>query len=258
MTGYAALIRDLPVAGFGFMLVLCRVGTAMLTGPGLGEADIPPAVRAGLATIVAALAYSALAAPLPAIPANSPDLAAMLAIEIVTGTWLGFMARMLTMALAMSGALISYMIGLSSVLQIDPSVGGQVTALQRMFSLACIALLFETGLYILPVQAVLGTYDIIPPGGTLDAAGTANLVTRAVSEGFGLAVRLAAPSVVAALVWQAAMGFVSRLVPNIQVAVVSAPAQILGGLALTAGAAGLMFEAWSDSVRHGLSSLPGL
>lgn len=258
MTDYAAFLRDLPDAGFGFMLVLCRAGTAMLTGPGLGEADIPPAVRAGLAAVLAALAYPALAAALPAAPADGPALVGMLAAEVGTGAWLGFMARVLTMALAMSGAVTSYMIGLSSVLQVDPSVGGQVTALQRMLGLACIALLFETGLYALPLQAVLGTYDIVPPGGMPDAAGAADLVSRAVSEGFGLAVRLAAPSIAACLVWQAAMGFVSRLVPNIQVAVVSAPAQILGGLALAAGATGLMFEAWSDGVRHALSSLPGL
>lgn len=254
---YAAFIRDLPVIGFGFMLVLCRVGTAMLTGPGLGEADIPPTVRAGLSAIVAALTYPALVVPLPAIPADSPTFAAMLAVEIVTGAWLGFMARMLTIALAMSGAIISYMIGLSSVLQIDPSVGGQVTALQRMLSLACIAFLFASGLYILPVQAVLGTYDVVPPGGRLDAADAADLVARAVSDGFGLAVRLAAPSIIACLLWQALMGLIGRLAPNIQVSAVSAPAQILGGLALTAGAAALMFDAWSDGIRNSLSRLPG-
>lgn len=258
MTDYAVFLRDLPVAGFGFMLMLCRVGTAMLTGPGLGEVDIPPTVRAALAAVVAAMAYPAMAVPLPAIPADAPSLATMLTVEIVVGAWLGFMARLLTMALAMSGAVISLMIGLSSVLQIDPSVGGQVTALQRMLGLACIASLFASGLYILPVQAILGTYDIIPPGGPLDAAGAADLVTRAASDGFGLAVRLAAPSIVACLVWQAAMGFVSRLVPGIQVNAVSAPAQILGGLALTAAAAALMIDAWSDSVRHSLSLLPGL
>ena len=258
MTDYAALLRSLPDGAFGFMLVLCRVGTAMLTGPGLGEADVPPSIRAAFAAIVAVLCYPPLSTALPPAPTDGTVMAVMMAAEVLTGGWLGFMARVLTMGLAMSGGIVSFMVGLSSVLQVDPSVGGQVTALQRMLSLGAIAALFASGLYILPVQAIVGSYDLVPPGGVLDGGGAANLVTRAVSEGFGLAVRLAAPSIVVCLVWQAAMGFVSRLVPNIQVAVVSAPAQILGGLALTAGAARLMFEAWSDSVRHGLSSLPGL
>ena len=59
---------------------------------------------------------------------------------------------------------------------------------------------------------------------------------RAVADSFGLALRLAAPFVITCLVWQVALGFVSRLVPTIQAHIVSVPAQILGGLALLAAA----------------------
>ena len=91
-----------------------------------------------------------------------------------------------------------------------------------------------------------------------DAGGGAELVTRAVAESFGLALRLAAPFVITGLVWQLALGFVSRLVPNIQVHVVSAPAQILGGFALLAAAVAIMFNTWSTGMLRAFSSLPGL
>jgi flagellar biosynthesis protein FliR len=257
MNDLSTLPQDLPAIGFGFILVIARVGTAMLTGPSLGENEIPAFVRAALAAILAGLVYPALQSILPPLPSEVTGLAGLITMEIVVGAWLGFMTRVMVMALGMAGSVISLMIGLSSVLQIDPSVGAQVSALQRMLGLAAIALLFSSGLYILPIQAIVGSYDVIPPGGAFDAGGAAQMVARIVSESFGLSIRLAAPFTVTCLVWQAVLGFVSRLIPNIQVHVVSAPAQILGGLALLAAAFTLMLDTWSVEIRQALSTLPG-
>ena len=258
MDGVPGLLRDLPGLGFGFMLVLCRVSTAMLTGPGLGEAEIPPTVRAGLALVLAALVFSTLGAVLPPVPPDMTRLAVLLATEIVIGAWMGFMTRVLVMALGMAGSIISLMVGLSSVLQIDPSVGGQVPALQRLLSLGAIALLFATGLYALPIQAIVGTYDLLPPGGAFDTGSAARLVTSAVSQSFGLALQLAAPFVITSMVWQVALGFITRLVPSIHVHVVSAPAQIAGGLALLMGLVAALLASWTAGTTKSFSMLPGL
>lgn len=252
------LLQSLPTGAFGFLLVIARVGSALLTGPGLGEAEIPPTVRAALAALLSILVYPLLQDRLPPPPDSLVVLAGLIVLEVLIGTWIGFMARVLVSALAMAGGVVSFMIGLSSVLQIDPSVGSQVAALQRFMSLAAIALLFASGLYILPIQAIIGSYDAVPPGQVFDAGGAAELVTRAITASFGLSLRLAAPFVVTFMVWQATMGFISRLVPNIQVHVVSAPAQILGGLALLAAACSIMFNSWSAGTLKAFSSLPGL
>ncbi len=257
MDDLPALLKLLPNVGFGFMLVVARVGTALLTGPGLGEAEVPGTIRIVLPVLLSALTYPLLQNRLPPLPEGIPTLIGFLGLEVIIGAWLGFMARVLVMALAIAGDILSLMVGLSSVLQIDPSAGTQVPALHRMLALAAVALLFASGLYVLPIQAVIGSYDIITPGATLDTGGTAQLVTRAVAASYGLALRLAAPFIIICLVWQAALGFITRLVPNIHVHVVSAPAQILGGLTLLAVAIGLVFANWSAEMRQALSTLPG-
>jgi flagellar biosynthetic protein FliR len=258
MATLPTLLRDLPGLGFGFLLVVARVGSAMLAGPGLGETEIPPSVRAALAVLVAALVYPLLRGALPPPPESVPALLGLLGLEILVGAWMGFLARALVLALSVAGGVISLMVGVSSVLQIDPALGAQAPALQRALGLAAIALLFASGLYLLPLRAILGSYTLIPPGGGFDTGGAAQLAARAVADGFGLGLRLAAPFVVTAFVWHAAMGFLSRLVPNIQVHVVSAPAQILSGLALLAAAAGVLFHSWSDATAAALAALPGL
>jgi flagellar biosynthetic protein FliR len=258
MQDVPALLRDLPDQAFGFLLVIARVGTTLLTGPGLGEADIPATIRAALAVVLAALVMPMLRTSLPHVPDSLLALLGLVVLEIVVGAWMGFMCRVLVMSLAMAGGIMSLMVGLSSVLQIDPSVGTQVAALQRMLGLAAIALLFASGLYLLPIEAIVGSYDLIPPGAAFDAAGGAQLVTGAVSDSFALALRLAAPFVVIALVWNVALGFISRLIPAIQMHVVSAPAQIIGGLGLLTVAIFVIFTNWSIAIQASLAAMPGL
>lgn len=258
MEDMPALLQNLPGMAFGFMLVVARVGTTLLTGPGLGESDIPPTIRAALAILLAVLVTPMLRIALPPVPDSILTLVGLIVLEIVVGAWMGFMCRVLVMSLAMAGGIISLMVGLSSVLQIDPTIGTQVPALQRMLGLASIALLFASGLYMLPIQAIIGSYDLIPPGTSFDAGGGAQLVTQAVSESFELALRLAAPFVIVALVWNVALGFISRLIPAIQVHVVSAPAQIIGGLALLTAAIFILFANWTTTIQASLAAMPGL
>jgi flagellar biosynthetic protein FliR len=258
MDDVGALLQNLPATGFGFMLVIARVGTTMLTGPALGSNEIPAQVRIALAALLSALVYPALAAALPAMPGDVAGLVGLIALEVIVGAWMGFITRVLVMALEIAGGFISLMIGTSSVLQLDPSLGTQISALQRMLALGAIALLFASGLYVLPVQAIIGSYDVIKPGSLFDAGGGAQLVTRAVADSFALSLRLAAPFVITGLVWQATLGFMSRLVPHIQVHVVSAPAQILGGFALLAAAMIVIVENWSADMLRLFSALPGL
>jgi flagellar biosynthesis protein FliR len=258
MDDAAGLLHELPSLAFGFILVVARVGTTLLTGPGLGDAEIPPTVRIALAVVLAALAYPVLRAGLPPLPDTVTALIGLLSVEFIVGAWLGLLTNVLVMALSMAGSIISYMIGLSSVLQLDPSIGNQVPALERALTLAAITLLFVSGLYVLPVRAVIGSYQVVPPGAAFDAGGAAQLATRAVADSFALALRLAAPFIVICIVWQAALGFVSRLVPNIQVHLVSQPAQILAGLMLLAAAIAVMFNTWLAGMLQAFSVLPGL
>jgi flagellar biosynthetic protein FliR len=254
----SALLRDLPGLAFGLILVIARVGTAMLAGPGLGESEIPATVRAALAGLVALLVLPLLRTQLPPVPTTVAGLVGMLALEIVIGAWLGFITRVLVLALSIAADIISYMVGWSNVLQLDPSLGAQVPAVQRMFSLAAVALLFTTGLYLLPLRAIIGSYALIPVGSGFDSGGAAQLLIRALGESFGLALRLAAPFIITALVWHAGMGFVARLEQSIPVQMVAAPAQILAGIVLLLATIAILFSSWSAAMLQSFSVLPGL
>ena len=207
----------LPGWGFAFGLVLARVGAAVMLLPGLGEAELPSVVRAGLAVALTALLLPGIGPAVPVPPADPLVGAGMVAAELVTGLWLGWLARLLVQALPIAGQIVSYMLGLSNVLQPDPVLGAQSTALARLLGLAAPVLLLASGLYALPIAALAGSYRLIAPGALLPSGDASESVVQGVAQAFALALRLAAPFVLASIVWQIALALLARLVPRLQV-----------------------------------------
>ena len=222
--------------------------------PGVGEIETPAMFRAGitLALVMLVLPGVGLVAP-----ADGWACATMVAAELLCGGVLGWLARCVTLALPMAGQLISFMTGLSSVISPDPALG-QSSAIMRLFSVAVPVIALKTGLWALPVAALSGSYGLVPPGHFISLGDGTDAALNAVGEAFGLALRLAAPFVIASAVWQVALGMVARLIPQLQIYFAAIPGQIVGGLALLAILSAGIVEAWIEAARVSLNSLPGL
>ena len=254
----AALLAALPGWAFAFVLVLSRTGTVVMLMPGLGEAEPPAVVRAGLAVAISLLLLPAVVPLVPSLPDARLTSAGMVVAELLVGAMLGWLARLPALALGMAGAVMSYTLGLSNVVQTDPALGGQSSALGRLFGLVAPVVVLSTGLYALPLRALGGSYYVVAPGSLLPAGPLAESVTAAVSACFGMALQLAAPFILAGLIWQAALGLLARLAPQLQVYTVATPGQILGGLALLGLLGSRILASWLDGVSTAWSALPGL
>jgi flagellar biosynthetic protein FliR len=243
---------------FALVLALARIGAACMLLAGIGENEVPAYVRATLALALSLLLLPALAPLLPPLPPGPAGLAALLAGEVLIGLWLGWLARLAILALPIAGQIVAHMIGLSTVLQPDPALGAQSTALERLFLLAAATVALGSGLYAIPLAALAGLYQALPPGAPFAAADAVPALLAATDATLGLALQLAAPFVVAATAWQVLLGLLVRLVPRLQVFLVALPGQILGGLLLLALLGELMLGIWFDAARATLRRLPGL
>ena len=253
-----AFLASLPDMAFGFLLVLCRVSAAVMVLPGFGETEVPVVLRIGLAVGVAVLIYPAVAPILPR--AAEPGLRdfALIATELASGLLLGWLARLMALSLPIAGQIISTLIGLSSVLQPDPALGSQTTGVSRVLALAVPVLVLSSGLYALPLGALAGSYRLMPPGTLFSLGDAAKSVALATQGCFDLAMRLAAPLILADMVWQVLLGLLARLVPSLHVYNLSLPGQVLGGLLLLALLIAPMLAVWMQAMQASFSSLPGL
>ena len=250
-------LASLPALAFAFALVVARVGSTVMLLPVLGEAEVPAVVRAGFTLALALLLLPPLLPLLPAAPSQPWRVAGAVAAEVLTGLWLGWLTRLVMLALTLAGEFAALATGLSSVLQLDPALGVQTAALGRLFSVAGPVLILATGLHALPLAALVGSYQVIPAGSLLPAGDTALNIVAAVGACFALALRLAAPLLVAGLVWQVALGLLSRLVPQLPINAAAPPAQLLGGLLLLGLLATLVLAAWREQAAALFAQLPG-
>ncbi len=252
------LSHELMALSFTFMLVLCRSAAAVMVLPGLGESEPPAMLRAGLAVGIAVLLVPVVSPSMPTEPVSFLKLAGMIGVELLAGGLLGWLARLVVLALPAAGQVVSLMTGLSSVLQPDALLGAQSAAIGKLFSVLAPVLVLSTGLYALPLSALSGSYAVFPAGGGLSSSDLAETAVQAVGGSFALALRLASPFVLLSIIWQVTLGLLSRLVPQIQVYFLALPGQVLGGLLLVALLSAAILHAWLAAVSDRFASLPGL
>lgn len=252
------MTADLPTLVFHAVLVLARIGGAVMLLPGLGAPEVPATIRLTLALSLTALVLPGAQPGLPPLPGEVPELLHLILVETAVGLWLGLLARLLELALAQAGQVMSLMVGLASPLQSDPAIGAQGTVLSRLFGLAAAMLVLSTGLYALPLRALAESYAVFPAGGALAVPAQAEMLAQAVADSLSLALRLAAPLLLAGILGQFTLALLSRLAPQMPVFVLAAPAQILAGLMLLALLVPALLAAWMAAMREGFAALPGL
>ena len=234
-------------------LVFARVGGMVMLLPGFGEASVPPIIRAGIAMAFTIIIFSLVESRLPTVSQLPFALGSALISEIAIGLYLGWLVKVAALALPMAGQVISYQIGLSSVIVPDQQLGAQSTLLSSAFGLAVPALIFGSGLFALPIMALVTSYRLMPPGGVIQASDIVHLAFMFSRQEFLMALRLAAPFLVAGLMWQAGLAIITKLVPQIQIFFIAAPGQILGGLTLLGLTCMTLIALWERGFNHIIS-----
>jgi flagellar biosynthetic protein FliR len=258
VTGFEGLSGDLLLDhAFGLVLVLARVGATLAFLPGLGEATIPAAVKAGMVLTLTILVLPIIEPELPPRPESEVALGLLVMTELANGMWFGWLARVLTTSLPIAGQFIADFAGVANVLLPNPELGAQTTAIAQLYDIAIPALILSTGLYTELISALVGFYRLIPPGTVAWVPDSAATTVSVVAHSFDLALRLAAPFILAAIAWHVAIGLIARLVPRLQIFFVALPGQIALSLLLLAAVAAPTIGAWIEAMHGGLGSLPG-
>ncbi|MEM8823420.1 MAG: flagellar biosynthetic protein FliR [Pseudomonadota bacterium] len=214
-----------------------RIGGLMLLVPGFGDAMIPVRVR-----LVAAFALSAAVAPAVDLPTSLN--AWTIASEAATGLALGAVLRFLAQALLMAGMMAAQLTSLAQLFGTqEPS-----SAIGNVLNMAGLALLMAAGLPLMLVDMLIRSYDVLPAGEWPAAGDLARWGVARLGHAFSLAVGLAAPFALVALIYNAAMGVLNRAMPQLMVALVGAPAiSALAGIVLLLSAP-LMLATWKAAM----------
>lgn len=250
----------LPGFVFDFLIVFVRITSAVMLIPGFSESGVTPMIRVGLSIALTTMVAPLVAAQLPAMPQDPTMLIVMILVQIVVGLSIGWLTQVILVSLPMAGQILSYQIGLSSVLLPSTELGSNSTLVSSVFNLMVPVLFFGTSMIVLPLLALSHSFQQIPvdflshPRGPGVMAGVIRLVVRTVAAEFVVALQIAGPFLVIGMIWQAGLGLMARAAPQLQIFFVAAPLQILAGLILLAVFLGTMLNTWQHAsgimLRH--------
>ena len=228
-------------------LVFMRVGAAVSLIPALGEMMVPQRVK-----LSAAIAITMMVAPAVSFSGSAPQgLLAPLATEAVIGLILGFSLRLLLLGLQTAGTIAAQS---TSLAQMFAGSGPEPQPIvSNLLVLAGLALFVAMGGLHKAVSLLIMSYDLIPPGQLPAAAEMADWGLRRISSVFALAFSLAAPFVLAALLYNLALGAINRAMPQLMVSFVGAPALTLGGLVLLALVSPVLLTIWRSAMEVALA-----
>lgn len=231
---------------FPALLVFLRVGAVMALLPAFGETTLPARLR-----LVLALAFTVVVHPAvrPSLPAT-PDLRAAGA-EVLAGLVLGIGLRMLVLGLQTAGSMAAQAASLAAMV---PSGTEPQPAIATLFTMAALALAVQAGLHVRAAELLVLSYTFFPAGTAPTGADAAEWGLARTGQAMGLAFSLAAPFVLAAMLWNVALGAMNRAMPQLMVMFVGAPALSLGALAILALSAPLVVQLWQGALEQFLSA----
>ncbi len=258
-----------PAWGLALLPVAARVGGLMLVAPVFGHQAVPARLRVLLALVVAVAAVGTAAAPAAAPPANLGELAVVCALELARGAGIGWAASLVFAGVELAAAHVAAQMGVSlgEVLggsdgggHFGPSEGEAAPVVAAYRVLAAAAFLLIGGHRDL-LGAVLDTLRIVPVGAGAPPGGAIAAAAALLTASFVLALKVAAPVLLALLLATVALGLLHRALPGCHTLSTGLPARaLLGLLAMAlglAGAASAVRAAWAATAGE-LAKLLGV
>ena len=236
----AGLLQSLLWPAF---VVFLRLGAMAFVLPAFGERAVPVRVRLGAAGAFTLVVLPAVAPEIPPPPgALVPALAAGGA-EIAAGLFFGLLLRLFVLALQVAGTIAAQSTSVSQIFGGGPGTEPQ-PAISNVLMVSGLALAAILGLHVQLAAFMIDGYRVIPPTVAPLPSVVAEAGLAGVSQTFGLAFSLAAPFVIASVLYNVTLGVINKAMPQLMVAFVGAPAITAASLFLLFLAAPAILQVW--------------
>lgn len=237
---------------FAFILTFVRVGTAVMIMPGIGDSFVSTKIRLHFALGLSFVLFPFLKTYMPASVPGTVELFPLIIYEFIIGLFFGTVTRIFMTAMDTAGQVVSVQSGLGSAQLFNPSLATQGSLMGAFLSVTGVMVLFVTDMHHLLLTGLVESYNYFPVGNLPEAGGMAEIMTRSVSSAFAIGIRISAPFMVLSLLIYVGMGALSRVMPQMQVFIISLPLQILLSVMLLMLCLSAMFVYWLQEFQEGM------
>jgi len=232
------------------MCVGARVSGWMIFTPFLGHAALPAPVKAGLT-----IALTILLFPIVTVDAVATGIypgPLVIAGELGVGMIMGLCLQLVFEGIQLGGQLIGTQLGFSMANMIDPMSQVETTVMSVFHQTVALLIFLALDVHLRLVQALARSFHYLPAGTAFAVLPPAPQLCRAAAGMWLIALEIAAPVMVATMLTDMTLAFISRTSPQLPVMLVGFAVKALLGFGVLASTVAFwprMFE------KHFLAAL---
>ena len=226
---------DLSTALLLLALCAARVIPVLVLAPFLGGRLVPGTVKVGLAVAIALLIWPQALRGVALPQLGTVHVVLLLAKEAFVGVALGLCAALVFLAAEAAGQLVDVARGASMAESLVPQSGTRASPVADLYLQLAVVVFLALGGHRLVLAALARSYEVVPVTTFPSAAGLGALALATVEmtgQMLLVAVGLATPVLLAAVLTDLALGLVNRVAPQLNAFVLGMPAKALVGAVL--------------------------
>ncbi len=212
-----------------FTLILMRISGAVYFSPILGRKNIPSMMKTGLIFILSILVFQVT--PMETFEDMGTAMYSVLLLkELLVGFIIGYTTLLFEMVVTYAGGVIDAQLGLSMATVYDPQNGVQVALTGEILRIFFLLLFFRVNGHHALISILVDTKDIIPFGSVVIGEQAVSSLIKVFLHAIDLMVKLAFPIIAFEFLVEVGMGIFMRMVPQINLFVLSIQMRIFVGL----------------------------
>jgi flagellar biosynthesis protein FliR len=213
---------------FGLLLVRCL--SFFVAGPIFAQRNIPMQFKVLLAVGISVSLFPMVSASGMTPSTDLGSFLLMVAGETLIGLILAFGVSIPFAGIKMAAGLIGIQMGFGIVNVMDPKSGTQIPILAKVYDLLAITLFLILNGHHLLLKGLGVSLNLVPLGGVEFSSGMVGQLIGMASSIFVIALSVGAPLIAVLFLTDAALGFVARTVPQMNIFIVGFPIKIALGL----------------------------
>ncbi len=242
-------IDNLVLVMPAFLLTFIRLSGLLITMPVLSYPMITNRLRISLALVMSFVLLPVIEQSSIEITSISPLLVGVFR-ELIIGLMLGMGTRIIFESFSWAGAFVGRQMGIAMANVMDPTSKGQIPIVSQFWLLVVVTFFFTINGHHMLVETLYRNFETIPVGTAVISNASGRLVMNTGGIAFINAFQFSAPAIVFLLMVDTAIAFTARIMPQMNIFMVTLPLKIASGLVVLIISLD-MFELLFDIVFQG-------
>jgi flagellar biosynthetic protein FliR len=213
-----------------FILLFVRITSLVVTAPMLGYQAVPVQVKIALGLFLALVFYPMVSRNAPSIDTRFVPLVVIALKEASLGLLLGFALSLLFAGVRYAGDIIGFGMGFSLANVFDPESSQNVSLIDQFMYIVSLLLFILLNGHHFALESLYMSYTAVPIGGFGLHAALETGFIKLIGLVFIIAMKLAAPVIVAVFLVDVGLAVLARVVPQMNIFVLSFPLKIGVGM----------------------------